>query len=127
MPRYSNDFRKLIAQKFQKGISIKTICEEFNIGEDTAYRWRAKLKAGTLYDIVKLGGHPIVYDYKGLKDFVDKYPDKILREIKDEFFAGNACLSGIDKALTKMKFRLKKKYNYTKNETTTKDNCISKN
>ena len=108
MSRYSNDFRKLFASKVNQGISITEICKELNIGEDTAYKWRLKLRAGTLFDVISIGGRPAIYDYDGLRDFVENYPDKTLYEINIEFFKGQASTSGIDNALKRMKFRLKK-------------------
>lgn len=119
MSRYSNDFRKQVAKQFESGVNISTICEEYGIGEDTAYRWRKQLQQGTLFDEVHVGGRPVVYDLEGLKQFVTDYPDKLLREIKVEFFesSGNtASTSGIDVALKKMNFKFKKRSNFSKNE-----------
>ena len=108
MPRYSNDLRKLFADKINQGLSIATIQKELNIGEDTAYKWRLKMIDGTLFNIIRSGGHAPTYDYAGLQAYLELYPDKMLYEIKDEFFNGKASISGIDKALKRMKFRLKK-------------------
>ena len=108
MSRYSNDFRKQVAKQFEAGVSIISICSDYNISETTAYLWRIKLKEGNLYDEVHIGGKPTVYDLEGLKQFVINNPDKLLREINDEFFGGKASTSGIDKALSRMDFRLKK-------------------
>jgi len=74
-----------------------------------------KLREGTLYKIVKKGGKPRVYDYEKLREFVEKNPDKYLREIKAELFEANgqkASTSGIDNALKTLDLKLKKKSSY---------------
>ena len=76
--------------------------------------------------ILNNGVSPVKYDLKGLKDFVTKYPDKILREIRDEFFDEKASLTITNKALKKMNFRLKKKSNYLQKEMKSKDKFIKK-
>jgi len=117
--RYSNDLRKRAMDLLENSKSILEVSELLQITEDTLYLWRKKLKLGTLYDIIKTGGHPVMYDLKGLKKFVEEHPDKYIREIKNEFFEkqGNkASFGGIHKALNKMDFRLKKKSSYSEKE-----------
>lgn len=117
MSRYSNDMRRLAMdmlntqkKSFDEVSLIVKVCTK------TLRNWFHKNTNGTLYDIVPSTGRPRTYDYDGLKTFVDQHQDKMLYEIKDEFFNGNASLSGIDKALKTMNFRLKKKSNYSKKE-----------
>jgi transposase len=123
MSRYSNDLRRVVATKLITGlttIGYQEVSELFKVGVSTLKLWHKKLLAGTLYDEVHIGGRPVVYDLEGLKKFVEDYPDKYIREIKEEFFEakGNkASETGITKALDKMNFRLKKKSKYTKKET----------
>jgi transposase-like protein len=126
MSRYSNDLRKQVAKQFDRGGSIIDIQKEYGIGQDTLYIWRKKHKQGTLFDILNNGKRPARYDLQGLKNFVTKYPDKILREIRNEFFDGKASLSGIDVALKRMDFRLKKKSNYLQKEMKPKDKFTKK-
>jgi transposase len=120
MSRYSNDLRRRVAKKLVVGLSAvgyREASKEFDICVATLREWSKKKVAGTLYDEIRTGGRPPVYDLQGLKKFVDDNPDKYIREIKEEFFEsiGNkASESGISKALDKMDFRLKKKSKYTK-------------
>jgi len=88
------------------------ISKEFEISLDTLKKWIKKLKDGTLYEVIKKGGKPRVYDYDELKEFVEKYPDKYLREIKAELFEARglkASTSGIDDALKRLDIQFKKK------------------
>ena len=75
MPRYSNDLRRLVARQLHSGVSLNTIHLEYDISLSTLSIWRNKLSAGTLYDEIRSGGHPVVYDLVGLQGFVAQYPD----------------------------------------------------
>ncbi len=110
MSRYSNDLRRLAMDmlKTQKK-SFDEVSKVINVCTKTLRSWFHKNNNGTLFDIIPSTGRHRIYDYDGLKIFVDQYPDKMLYEIKDEFFNSKACLSGIDKALKTMDFRLKKR------------------
>jgi transposase len=113
--RYSNDLRLRAVKLLSKGKTIYEVGEVLDIHFRTIRKWQLKYEAGTLFEILKSTGHPVVYDLAGLKEFVQKNPDKYLREIKQEFFEakGNkSCNAGISKALVKMNFRLKKKSSY---------------
>ena len=126
MSRYSNDLRKLAIDmiKTQKK-SLDEVSSIIKVNSKTLRTWFHKSNNGTLFDIIPSTGRRRIYDYDGLKKFVDQYPDKMLYEIKDEFFDGKACLSGIDKALKTMDFRLKKKSNCIKKVILKKDKNIS--
>lgn len=124
MSRYSNDFRALVAKKLvldSSAVSLETISKDFEISMSCLRLWVKKIAAGTLYNFVRSGGHPVVYDLVGLKKFVQDNPDKYLREINVEFFDSKASTSGIDKALKKMCISLKKKSNYSKKQILSKD------
>lgn len=116
MSRYSNNFRALVAKKLSSAVSLETISKDFEVSMSCLRLWVKKLDAGTLYDLVRRGGKPVVYDLIGLKKFVEDNPDKYLREIRDEFFGGKASTSGIDKALRKLGISLKKKSSYSKKQ-----------
>ena len=123
MSRYSNDLRVLAINMLNsQKKSFEEVSKIINVCTKTLRSWFHKDNSGTLFDILPSTGRCRVYDYDGLKTFVDQYPDKTLYEIKDEFFTGKASISGIDKALKAMDFRLKKKSNYTKKLTMKKDN-----
>ena len=102
--------------------SFKEVSQILNVCTKTLRSWFHKNINSTLFNITPSTGSHRVYDYDGLKTFVQQYPDKMLYEIRDEFFGGKASLSGIDKALKKMNFRFKKKSNYTKKVILKKDN-----
>lgn len=121
MSRYSNDFRTLVAKELSSAVSLETISKDFEVSISCLRLWVKKLAAGTLYDIVRSGGKPAVFDLVGLKQFVEDNPDKYLREIRDEFFGGRASTSGIDDALKRMGINLKKKSNFSKKEMRSKD------
>jgi hypothetical protein len=120
MPRYDNDLRRRVAKRLipqLTTIGYQEVSDQFDVSVWILKIWYKKLLAGTLYDEVHLGGHPVVYDLEGLKKFVEDNPDKYIREIKAEFFEdkGNkASFGGIHKALNKMDFRFKKKSSYSK-------------
>jgi len=121
--RYSNDLRIRVAKRLKKpGLNsskLLKISKEFEIGVDTLKKWVKKLKEGTLYDVIKKGGKPRVYDYDELKEFVEKYPDKYLREIKAELFEAKglkASTSGIDDALKRLDIQFKKKSSSSKKQ-----------
>jgi transposase len=115
MSRYDNDLRRRVAKRLVDGLSAvgyREVSKLFEVCVATLRKWKKKLDAGTLYDEIHTGGHPVVYDLDGLKQFVNDNPDKYIREIKAEFFVakGNkASFGGIHKALDKMDIRLKKK------------------
>jgi transposase len=115
MSRYDNDLRRRVAKRLVDGLSAvgyREVSKLFEVGVTTLRKWKKKLDLGTLYDKIHTGGHPVVYDLEGLKQFVNDNPDKYIREIKVEFFEakGNkASFGGIHKALDKMDIRLKKK------------------
>ena len=117
MSRYSNDLRRLAIDMLKvKKKSFQEVSVTINVCTKTLRLWVDKNTEGTLLDTIPSTGRSRVYDYDGLKDFVEKYPDKMLYEIKNEFFGGKFSLSGIDKALKVMNFRLKKNYSSTKKE-----------
>jgi transposase len=127
MSRYSNDFRALVAKKLSliglagSAVSLESISKDFEVSVTSLKLWVKKIAAGTLYDIITKGGHPVVYDLVGLKKFVEDNPDKYLREINDEFFKGKASTSGIDDALKRMGISLKKKSRFSKRGILAKD------
>lgn len=123
MSRYDNDLRRRVAKRLVVGLSAvgyQEVSKLFEVGVATLRKWKKKLDAGTLYNKIHTGGHPVVYDLEGLKQFVNDNPDKYIREIKAEFFEakGNkASFGGIHKALDKMDIRLKKKSLHLKKAT----------
>jgi transposase len=131
--RYSNDLRHRVAKKLQVSnlseLKLKKISKDFDLNIGTLKNWQKKIVDGTLYQVVKKGGKPRVYDYEKLRDFVQKNPDKYLREIQAEFFEVNglkASTSGIDDALKRMDLKLKKKSSYLRKGMRKKEKFTSK-
>ena len=125
MSRYSNDLRKLAIDMLNtQKKSFEEVSKIVKVCTKTLRSWLHKNNSGTLFNIIPSTGSHRTYNYEGLKTFVQQYPDKMLYEIKEEFFKGKASISGIDKALKKMNFRLKKKSNYTKKGIFKKDKNI---
>ena len=131
--RYSNDLRIRVAKKLKtpnlSNLQLQKIAKTFEISLKTLKKWQKKLEEGTLYKIMKKTGKPKAYDYDKLKEFVEKNPDKYLREIKVEFFEKNglkASISGISDALKRLDLKLKKKSYYLRKKTKKKEKFINK-
>jgi transposase len=122
MSRYSNDLRKLVAKKLINTTTTaqyREVSIEYEIGIDTLRKWKKKLLSESLFDEIHIGGRPTEYDMDGLRQYVEKYPDKYIREMLVEFFIANgqkASIGGIHKALSKLGIELKKKSSHTKKE-----------
>jgi len=115
--RYSNDLRKrAIHLLLDKKKSLGYVSKTLGVYYRTLERWVKEYKQGTLYNVLKKGGRPRVYDYDELKRYIQKEEnkDKTLDEINQECFNGQASASGICDALKRMDFRFKKKSGYTK-------------
>ena len=108
--RYSNDTRKIaIKLLLEDNKNIEEVSGLLGIYHETLEKWLVLYESGKLFKIKNSTGRPRVYDYEGLKKFVENNPDLHLREIKEQFFHGEASLSGIDSALDKLEITFKKK------------------
>ena len=117
MSRYSNDLRRLAIDLIKtQNKTFEDVSKTINVCTKTLRSWIHKNNNGNLFDILPSTGRNRIYDYDALKTFVINNPDKLLREINYEFFGGKASTSGIDKALTRMDFRLKKRSNFLEKE-----------
>ena len=107
--RYSNDIRKIaIKLLLEDNKNIEEVSGLLGIYHETLEKWLVLYGSGKLFKIKNSTGRPRVYDYEGLKKFVKNNPDLHLREIKEQFFHGEASLSGIDSALDKLEITFKK-------------------
>ena len=58
--------------------------------------------SGKLFKTKNSTGKLRVYGYEVLKKFIENNPDLHLRKIKQQFFYGDASLSGVDSTLDKL-------------------------
>lgn len=130
--RYSNDLRKKdMDMHFVQKKNMVEVSKLLNIGYNTLKFWKKKFKekADSLYKITPSSGRKRAYDYEKLKEFVEKNPDKYIREIQKEIFEKNgqkASFGGIHKALKSLDLKLKKKSSCTKKKTRKEEKIISK-
>ena len=125
--RYSNDTRKIaIKLLLEDNKNIEEVSDLLGIYHETLEKWLVLYESGKLFKIKNSTGRPRVYDYEGLKKFVKNNPDLHLREIKEQFFHGEASLSGIDSALDKLEITFKKKLYSTKKEMKVRGKYIHK-
>ena len=125
--RYSNDTRKIaIKLLLEDNKNIEEVSGLLGIYHETLEKWLVLYESGKLFKIKNSTGRPRVYDYEGLKKFVENNPDLHLREIKEQFFHGEASLSGIDSALDKLEITFKKKLYSTKKEMKVREKYIHK-
>ncbi len=125
--RYSNDTRKIaIKLLLEDNKNIEEVSGLLGIYHETLEKWLVLYESGKLFKIKNSTGRPRVYDYEGLKKFVKNNPDLHLREIKEQFFHGEASLSGIDSALDKLEITFKKKLYSTKKEMKVREKYIHK-
>ena len=101
--RYSNDTRKIaIKLLLENNKSIEEVSSLLSIYHETLEKWLVLYQSGKLFKIKNSTGKLRVCGYEGLKKFIENNPDLHLREIKQQFFCGDASLSGIDSALDKL-------------------------
>ena len=125
--RYSNDTRKIaIKLLLEDNKNIEEVSGLLGIYHETLEKWLVLYESGKLFKIKNSTGRPRVYDYEGLKKFVKNNPDLHLREIKEQFFHGEASLSGIDSALDKLEITFKKKLYSTRKEMKVREKYIHK-
>ena len=125
--RYSNDTRKIaIKLLLEDNKNIEEVSGLLGIYHETLEKWLVLYESGKLFKIKNSTGRPRVYDYEGLKKFVENNPDLHLREIKEQFFHGEASLSGIDSALDKLEITFKKKLYSTRKEMKVRGKYIHK-
>ena len=125
--RYSNDTRKIaIKLLLEDNKNIEEVSGLLGIYHETLEKWLVLYESGKLFKIKNSTGRPRVYDYEGLKKFVKNNPYLHLREIKEQFFHGEASLSGIESALDKLEITFKKKLYSTKKEMKVREKYIHK-
>jgi transposase len=108
---YSVDFRKKIMEHLETS-TIHETAQRFKIAASSIIKWKKLLKETGSLKPIKVIRKPRKIDYVKLREYVEKYPDKYLREIAEVF---KVSLRGIDYAFKKMKISLKKRPKYTKN------------
>lgn len=110
---YSEDLRKKVVEYVLKGNSQQNASEVFNINRETVNKWVGKYKkTGEIKD-KKRENMPKKVDPQKLLEYIEKYPDKYLREIAQEF---NCSDTAIRKRLKSLGITRKKKKQSTKNK-----------
>lgn len=120
---YSEDLRKKVVEYVLKGNSQQNASEVFNINRETVNKWVGKYKkTGEIKD-KKRENMPKKVDPQKLLEYIEKYPDKYLREIAQEF---NCSDTAIRKRLKSLGITRKKKKQSTKNKISKKQRNIQK-
>jgi transposase len=107
---YSVDFRKKVMEHLETS-TIHETAKRFKVAASAISSWKKLLKETGSLKPIPVSRKPRKIDYVKLREYVEKYPDKYLREIAEVF---KVSLRGIDYALKKMKISLKKRPKYTK-------------
>jgi len=104
---YSVELREKAISLVEKGKSKSEVVELLEIGIATLYRWLKKKANGESLDAGKNGGFIRKIDPEILKEYVRKYPDHTLAEIKHNLGFG---ISAIWYRLKQLKITLKKSH-----------------
>jgi transposase len=110
---YSVDFRKRVLV-YEGDHRIVDTASIFGISVRVISSWKRRLKETHSLNPSPLNRKPRKLDHDKLKEYVEKHPDKYLREIGEEF---HCAAETVRKALLKLKITLKKKRNCTKKGT----------
>jgi transposase len=119
---YSVDFRKKVMDHLETS-TIHETAQRFKISDSAVSSWRRLLKKTGSLRAVQVIRKPRKINYEELREYVEKHPDKYLREIAEVF---KVSLRGIDYALKKMGITLKKRPNCIKRETRKNARSIQK-
>ena len=99
---YSKDFRDLALSKHKQGVPKRKICRDLNISRPTLSKW---IMTGG----AKLGKpgrkEPDTHTRSELEQHVENFPDMKLKERGEAF---NLSISGMSKALSRLKIYKKK-------------------
>ena len=98
---YSNDLRIRVINRVKDGKeSHQEIADNFEIGVATLRRWvRLNKDTGSVKCRVARITRPRKVDYKKAKKFIEKNPDKTLKEIGDQFGVKDTAILYITKKL----------------------------
>lgn len=110
---YSVDLREKAISLVEKGKSKYEIAELLEIGIATLYRWLKKKANGESLKAGKNGSFIRKIDPEVIKEYVKKYPDHTLAEMKQGLGFG---ISSIWYRLKKLKITLKKSHVISREE-----------
>jgi len=83
---YSLDLRQRVFDLLAKGKSKLFIEETLGVATKTILKWQKRYeKTGLMERIIPASTRPRKVDYKEAKKFIEKNPDKTLKEIGDQF------------------------------------------
>lgn len=109
---YSVDLREKAVSLVEKGKPKEEVAELLEIGIATLYRWLKKKAAGESLKPAKMSGFIRKIDPKMLAEYVKKYPDHTLMEMKQNLGFG---INSIWYRLKQLKITRKKRPRFTEN------------
>ena len=105
---YSFDFKERIGKVLNEGKPLRTMARLLGISRSTLYRWKRKAAdPGSSKPKKMIGRPPKIQNLDAFKEFVEKHPDKTLREMANVW--GNVSLWSIYRTMKKIKYTYKKK------------------
>ncbi len=101
MPRpYSEDLRVRVVNRVKSGDGHQRIADDFRVGVATLRRWIKLYKdTGALRYKIPFATRPRKVDYDEVQKFIEKNPDKTLKEIGDKFGVTDKAVLYITKQL----------------------------
>ncbi len=97
---YSLDLRQRVFDLLAKGKSKLFIEDTLGVATKTILKWQKRYEnTGSMDRIIPVSTRPRKVDYKKAKKFIEKNPDKTLREIGDKFGVKDTAILYIAKQL----------------------------
>lgn len=110
---YSYDLRSKALNYIEKGGSQVDASRIFGVTVQTLINWAKRKKCGNLAPNTTKKRPPQKLETEKLKAYIQKYPDKYLREIADQF---GVTIAAVFYACKRLKITLKKRHPSTKKE-----------
>ena len=97
---YSLDLRERVFDLLAKGKSKLFIEETLGVATKTILKWQRRYEeVGSMERIVPVATRPRKVNYRKAKKFIEKNPDKTLKEIGDQFGVKDTAILYITKKL----------------------------
>jgi transposase len=103
---YSVDLKQRVIELSEEGMQRTEIAKVLGVARSSLYRWLNQHQQGESLEVKKRKSFYRKLDVKKLQAYVERHPDKTLRELQEQF--GCSC-SGIWYRLKQLKITLKKK------------------
>lgn len=121
---YSYDLRIKALDCIKKGWSKVQTSQVFGVTVQTLINWSKRERLGNLTPNRKREKKPLKLHPEKLKAYVEKYPDRYLREIAEEF---GVTVTAVFYACKRLRITLKKRHPSIKNETKRKGKYFENN